>query len=86
MAIKDADPEITAAYQTCYENFMGALKDIGVEEIQAVGQEFDYELHNAITMMPSDEYEEGFVCAEMQKGYKIGDTLIRESMVCVSSG
>eukprot|EP00816_Leptocylindrus_hargravesii_P001491 CAMPEP_0196821350 /NCGR_PEP_ID=MMETSP1362-20130617/78904_1 /TAXON_ID=163516 /ORGANISM="Leptocylindrus danicus, Strain CCMP1856" /LENGTH=229 /DNA_ID=CAMNT_0042200509 /DNA_START=33 /DNA_END=722 /DNA_ORIENTATION=+ len=80
----DATKEIEAAYQQCYSNFMEALKEIGVTPVEAIGKEFDYEVHNAVTVMPS-EYDEGIVCAEMQRGYVLGKNLIRPAMVAVST-
>lgn len=75
---------IEADYQQSYGNFMEALKEIGVTPVEAVGLEFDYEVHDAVTVMPS-EYEEGIVCAEMQRGYSLGKNLIRAAMVAVST-
>jgi len=64
----------------------GILTQEGVEPIEAAGQEFDPVWHQAVTHEPSDEVPEGQVIAEMQKGYSMGDRVLRPSMVRVSSG
>ena len=82
----DVKKEIEAAYQQSYANFLSVLKeDLGVEPVESIGKEFDYEVHNAVTVMPSDEYDEGIVCAELQRGYVLGDNLIRAAMVAVAN-
>mmetsp|Transcript_3114 Transcript_3114/g.4533 ORF Transcript_3114/g.4533 Transcript_3114/m.4533 type:complete len:232 (-) Transcript_3114:51-746(-) len=80
----DETKEIETAYQQSYSHFMESLKEIGVTPVEAIGKEFDYEVHNAVTVMPS-EYDEGIVCAEMQRGYVLGKNLIRPAMVAVST-
>ncbi len=64
----------------------GILAQEGVEPIDAAGQEFDPLWHQAVTHEPSEEVPEGQVIAEMQKGYSMGDRVLRPSMVRVSSG
>jgi len=64
----------------------GILTQEGVKAIEAAGQEFDPLWHQAVTHEPSDEVPEGQVIAEMQKGYSMGDRVLRPSMVRVSSG
>lgn len=60
------------------------LENFNVTPIKAVGQPFDPNLHEAITQEPSDEHESGMICQELQKGYKIGDRVIRPSLVAVA--
>jgi molecular chaperone GrpE len=64
----------------------GLLAQEGVEPIDAVGQEFDPFRHQAVTHEPSSEVPAGEVIAEMQLGYRMGDRVLRPSMVRVSSG
>ncbi len=66
-----------------YKQLLSELEKIGVTPIEAVGKEFDPNLHNAVMQMESEEYESGFVAQEMQKGYMYRDTVIRHSMVAV---
>lgn len=58
----------------------------GVEPIDAAGEEFDPFLHEAITHEPSDEVPAGDIIAEVQTGYRLGDRVLRPSIVRVSSG
>lgn len=60
------------------------LKKNGVEEIEALGAEFDPNFHHAVAMESSDEYDKGVVMDVMQKGYKLKDRVIRPSMVRVA--
>ena len=66
-----------------YKQLMTELENMGVKPIEAVGQEFDPNLHNAVMQMESDEYESGFVAQELLKGYTYHDTVVRYSMVAV---
>lgn len=63
----------------------GVLEAVNVTTIDAVGQPFDPNYHEAISQDDSDEYESGHVCRELQKGYKIGDRVLRPSLVSVAS-
>ena len=62
------------------------LEQEGVVPIEAVGQPFDPFAHEAVTHEPSDTVAEGLVISELQKGYKMGDRVLRPAMVRVSSG
>ncbi len=55
-----------------------------VKPIQAVGQPFDPNLHEAIMQEPSEEYESGVVTKELQQGYQLGDRVIRAALVYVA--
>ena len=63
---------------------MNAFNAMGVEKIEAVGKEFDPNFHAAVMQEESDEFESGFVTKELQKGYKMGDKVIRPSTVVVA--
>ena len=62
---------------------MAELDKIGVKPIEAVGQEFNPDFHNAVMQVESDEFEAGFVAQELQKGYTYRDNVVRYSMVAV---
>ena len=66
-----------------YKQLMTELENIGVKPIEAVGQEFDPNLHNAVMQVESDEYESGVIAQELQKGYTYHDMVVRHSMVSV---
>ena len=61
------------------------LSALGVEEIKAVGEEFNPEFHNAVMHVDDEETGENIIVEEFQKGYKIGDRVIRHSMVKVAN-
>ncbi|MCM1162151.1 MAG: nucleotide exchange factor GrpE [Roseburia sp.] len=69
--------------QMIYKQLMTELENLGVTPIEAVGTEFDPELHNAVMQVASEEYESGIVAQELQKGYKYRETVVRHSMVAV---
>lgn len=66
-----------------YKQTVKMLTDMGVEPIDAVGKEFDPNLHNAVMQVENDELESGTVAQELQKGYTYKGTVIRFSMVSV---
>lgn len=66
-----------------YKQLVTELDSIGVKPIEAVGKEFDPNLHNAVMQVESEEYESGIVAQELQKGYTYRDTVVRHSMVAV---
>ena len=62
------------------------LKSFGVEPVDPKGQAFDPNLHQAISMAPSVEFEQNIVMDVMQKGYTLNGRVVRPAMVIVSSG
>ena len=66
------------------KQFVKQLEDLGVKPIEAVGKEFDPAFHNAVMQVESEEYEEGVVVQEFQKGYMYKDAVLRHSMVTVA--
>jgi molecular chaperone GrpE len=62
------------------------LAENGLEPIEAEGQKFDPNLHEAVAQEPSDDVPEGNVVRQMRRGYKLKDRLLRPSAVVVSSG
>lgn len=67
-----------------YKQLMGELDKLGVKPIEALGQEFNPDLHNAVMQVESEEFEEGVVAQELQKGYMYRDSVVRHSMVAVA--
>ena len=67
-----------------YKQLLKEVEDLGVTPIEAVGKEFDPNLHNAVMQVESQEYESGIVAQELQKGYMFHDNVLRHSMVAVS--
>jgi molecular chaperone GrpE len=61
------------------------LESFGIQPIAAVGERFDPHIHEAVVTETSDEYEPDTVISEMQRGYRIGDRLLRPAMVKVAA-
>ncbi len=61
-----------------------SLTKLGLEQIKSVGEKFDPNLHEAVMQTPTEEYPEETIIAEMQKGYKMGDKVLRPAMVNVA--
>lgn len=66
-----------------YKQLLTELEAIDVKPIEAVGQEFDPEFHNAVMQVESEEYGSGIIAQELQKGYTYRDSVVRHSMVAV---
>jgi molecular chaperone GrpE len=66
-----------------YKQLITELEKLEVKPIEAVGCEFNPELHNAVMQVESDEYESGIIAQELQKGYTYRDSVVRHSMVAV---
>ena len=66
------------------ENFVKVLGDANVKVIEAEGQPFDPEIHEAMMQQPSDEHAEPTVLQEVGKGYKLHDRVLRPARVIVS--
>ncbi|MDO4489563.1 MAG: nucleotide exchange factor GrpE [Lachnospiraceae bacterium] len=82
-----ADPEDAFAegMNKIYKQLITVLTDMGVTPIEAVGQEFDPNLHNAVMHVEDEEAGENVVVEEFQKGYMYKDTIVRHSMVKVAN-
>lgn len=68
-----------------YKQLTKTLEDLGVTVIEAVGQEFDPNIHNAVMHVEDEEAGENIVVEEFQKGYKYKDFVVRHSMVKVAN-
>ena len=81
----DQDDAFVQGMQKVYKQMMDELEKIGVKPIEAVGQEFNPDLHNAVMQVESEEFESGIVAQEFMKGYTYRDSVVRYSMVGVVS-
>ena len=72
------------SYEVAFKQLLDTLNKIGMEEISCLGEKFDPNEHEAIAQVPTDEYEPDSVAAVMQKGYKMGDRVIRPALVGVA--
>ena len=77
--------KVKECYQLAYKNFNDVLAKIGLEIIPAEGEIFDPNLHEAVMQTPTEEKPENTIIAELQKGYKLGDKVLRASLVNVAT-
>jgi len=68
-----------------YKQFLSSLEEAGVKPIEAVGQEFNTDYHNAVMHVEDDTLGENVVAEEFQKGYMYKDSVVRHSMVKVAN-
>ncbi|MCI5959266.1 MAG: nucleotide exchange factor GrpE [Lachnospiraceae bacterium] len=80
---EEKDTPFADGMNKIYKQMVTELDGLGVKPIEAVGKEFDPNLHNAVMQVESDEYESGVIAQELQKGYTYHDTVVRHSMVAV---
>ena len=87
LSVKNCDDVavIKKGLDMVYRQFIETLTKIGVETIDAVGNEFDPSLHNAVIHVEDENYGSNEVVEELQKGYKIKDKIIRHSYVKVAN-
>ena len=76
---------VASGMEMIYKQLITVLTDLGVTPIEAVGQEFDPNLHNAVMHAEDEGLGENIVAEEFQKGYKYKDTVLRHSMVKVAN-
>ena len=79
------DDAFAEGMKKIYKELMKNLEDLGVKPIEAVGQKFDPNLHNAVMHEEDDSGEENVVSEELQKGYTYKDSILRHSMVKVKN-
>lgn len=80
---EEKDAPFVQGVELVYKQLITALNELGVKPIEAVGAEFDPNLHNAVMMGDDDTRESGTVAEEMQKGYLYKESVVRHSMVKV---
>ncbi len=85
-AAGDHEEGLKAGVEMVLRQTKETFAKMGVEEIDPLGQPFDAELHNAVMQGSEDEGEPGTVCMVLQKGYKLGNRVIRHAMVKVVAG
>lgn len=80
-----ADDSILKGIEMVRRQFLDTLAKLNVEEIEAMGKPFDPELHNAVGQVEAEDgQEENTVALVLQKGYRMGERVIRYSMVQVA--
>ncbi|MBQ7445270.1 MAG: nucleotide exchange factor GrpE [Clostridia bacterium] len=88
-ALKTEVPEdakqYTAGFEMIYDILKKILADNGVEEIKALGEEFDPGLHNAVMHVDDDQAGQNVIVEVFEKGYRMGDRILRYSIVKVAN-
>ena len=75
---------VKESYNLVFKQIYDVLSKMGLEVIDTEGKEFDPNFHEAVMQTPTSEYPENTIIAEMQKGYKLGDKVLRPSLVNVA--
>ena len=83
--VETQDEGFAEGMKLIFKQFMDVLEKSGLEEINALGEDFDPNFHNAIMMEDNPEFESGKVTFVMQKGYILNKKVIRPSMVKVNN-
>ncbi len=68
------------------KEFFEVFEKNGIKKFSSINQKFDPEIHQAVSKINHDKIQKGFVCDELQLGFKISDRLLRPAMVVVSEG
>lgn len=82
--VEDSE-KIKECFQLVHKQVWETLSKLGLEEIKAVGEEFDPNFHEAVMQTPTTEHPEHTVINELQKGYKVGDKILRPTLVNVAT-
>ena len=82
---EDKNSPFVEGMDKIFKQFLKVLEDMDVKPIEAVGKEFDPNLHNAVMHVEDDSVSENVVVEEFQKGYTYRDSVVRHSMVKVAN-
>ena len=85
VAEEDKEHPFMQGMDKVYKQLMTTLDEIGVKPIEAVGQEFNPDFHNAVMHVEDENFGENMVAEEFQKGYTYRDSVVRHSMVKVAN-
>ncbi|HOO78964.1 MAG TPA: nucleotide exchange factor GrpE [Lachnospiraceae bacterium] len=82
---EEAGSKFVEGMQMIYKQLMAELEKLEVKPIEAIGKEFDPNLHNAVMHIDDENFGENIVAQELQKGYTYRDSVVRHSMVQVAN-
>lgn len=77
--------KIKESFDLVHKQVVDTLTKLGLEEIDTQGKEFDPNFHEAVMQTPTSEHPENTIINELQKGYKMGDKVLRASLVNVAT-
>lgn len=80
-----SDETYKKGVELTYDQLKKSFEKLGIKEISPLGEEFDPNLHSAIRQIEDSDFEENKICEVYQKGYVLGDRLIRPAVVAVKS-
>lgn len=83
-SVEDCE-KVKESFNLVHKQLLDVLSKVGLETIDAEGKEFDPNFHEAVMRTPTSEYEENTVIAELQKGYKLEDRVLRPTLVNVAT-
>lgn len=83
-SVDDCD-KLRESFSLVYKQLVDVLTKAGLEPIEAEGQEFDPNFHEAVMQTPTSEYPEHTIIAVLQKGYKLEDRVLRPALVNVAT-
>lgn len=82
---ESSDEKYKAGVMMIYDQLANAFKKLGIEEISRVGEQFDPALENAVSHIEDENLGENVVAQVFQKGYRLGDKVIRHAMVVIAN-
>ena len=77
--------QVKDSFNLVHKQVLDVLQKLGLEEIDAEGKEFDPNFHDAVMRTPSSDYPEETIIAVLQKGYKMGEKVLRPALVNVAA-
>ena len=77
--------KVKESFNLVHKQVCETLSKLGLEEIKAIGEEFDPNFHEAVMQTPTNEHPENTIITELQKGYKLGDKVLRPALVNVAT-
>lgn len=77
--------KVKESFNLVHKQVCEVMTKMGLEEIKAIGEDFDPNFHEAVMQTPTNEHKEHTVIAELQKGYKMGDKVLRPTLVNVAT-
>lgn len=77
--------QVKDSFELVHKQVLETLAKLGMEQIDTEGQAFDPNFHDAVMQTPTNEYPEHTIINELQKGYKMGDKVLRPSLVNVAT-
>ena len=77
--------QVKDSFNLLHKQVMDTLTKLGLETIETEGKEFDPNFHEAVMQTPTSEHPENTIINELQKGYKMGDKVLRASLVNVAT-